>query len=132
MDGFSQTYLYRGNMGASCNLELDYDKLIPLKLGKLNNYFSLDAYLFLDAGILATQASINNEFTLPQSGRKLNTGLMASAGHGLVLTIKRFGVLDEIKPLQIRLDVPFFLSNAAFASPENLQMRWVIGIGRSF
>jgi aminopeptidase N len=132
MDGFSQTYLYRGNAGASCNLELDYDKLIPLRLGKLSNYFSLDAYLFLDAGILGSQTSVNNEFTLPQSGRKLHTGLMASAGHGLVLTIKKWGVLDEVKPLQIRFDTPFFLSNAPFASPENLQMRWVIGVGRSF
>jgi len=119
-------------MGASCNVELDYDKLIPLRLGKLSNYFSVDAYLFLDAGILGTQTQVNNEFTLTQSGRKLNTGLMASGGHGLVLTIKKWGVLDEVKPLQIRFDTPFFLSNAPFASPENLQLRWVIGVGRSF
>ena len=132
MGGLNQTYLYRGNLGASCNLELDYDKLIPLKLGKLSNYFSLDAYLFVDAGILGTQASVNNEFTLLQSGRKLHTGLMSSAGHGLVLTIKKWGVLDEVKPLQIRFDTPFLLSNAAFTSPENLQVRWLVGIGRSF
>ncbi len=132
LDGLSQTYLYRGNIGASCNVELDYDKLIPLRLGKLSNYFSVDAYLFLDAGILGTQTQVNNEFTLTQSGRKLNTGLMASGGHGLVLTIKKWGVLDEVRPLQIRFDTPFFLSNAPFASPENLQLRWIIGVGRSF
>ncbi len=132
MDGSSQAYLYRGNAGASVNVELDYDKYIPLRAGSLSKYIHLDAYLFFDAGILASRNVSNMDQTQIKQGSNLNTGIMASGGHGLILTIKKWGVLDEIKPLSIRFDIPFYLSNAQFASPGNIQFRWVMGVSRAF
>jgi aminopeptidase N len=132
MDGSSQAYLYRGNAGASVNVELDYDKYIPLRAGSLSKYFHLDAYFFFDAGILAANKFSNIDQTISKTGSNLNTGLMASGGHGLILTIKKWGVLDEVKPLSIRFDTPFYLSNAQYASPGNIQFRWVMGVSRAF
>ena len=114
------------------NVELDYDKYIPLRAGSLSKYIHLDAYLFFDAGILASRNVSNMDQTQIKQGSNLNTGIMASGGHGLILTIKKWGVLDEIKPLSIRFDIPFYLSNAQFASPGNIQFRWVMGVSRAF
>jgi aminopeptidase N len=131
-DGASQSYLYRGNGGASVNLELDYDKYIPFRAGSLSKYFHIDAYLFFDAGILTARKLTNLDQTQIKTGSMLNTGFMASGGHGLILTIKKWGVLDEIKPLSIRFDIPFYLSNAQYAASGNVQFRWVLGVQRSF
>lgn len=131
-DGINQVYLYRGNAGAAVNLELDYDKYIPLKAGGLSKYIHIDAYLFFDAGFLSTNLGAGNNQTMLVTYDKLNTGIMASGGHGLVFTLKRFGQLDEIKPLSVRFDIPFYLSNASYLEPNNVMYRWVIGINRSF
>ena len=86
--------------------------------------FHLDAYLFADAGILYSNANSLKE--------NLNTGLRSSAGPGFMLEVKRWGKLDDIKPLQIRFDFPLFLSNAPFVEENNFKFRWLIGINRSF
>ncbi|MDZ4667898.1 MAG: M1 family metallopeptidase [bacterium] len=130
MDGVNQAYLYRGNAGASVNLELDYDQYLGFLPS--NRYLKLDAYLFLDAGILAARNLTNKDQTLAAKAVNLNTGLMACGGHGLVLTIKRWGVLDEVKPLSIRFDIPLYLSNAPAYEGENLMFRWVLGVSRAF
>ncbi|OYU95275.1 MAG: aminopeptidase [Bacteroidetes bacterium B1(2017)] len=130
--GANQYYVYRGNQGASVNIELDYDKYINLRMGALSKYIHLDAYLFFDAGILAATTGSNLDKSLAAQTDKLNTGVMACGGHGLIFTIKRWGVLDEIKPLSIRFDIPFYLSNASYSNPGNIQYRWVLGVNRSF
>ena len=130
MDGINQVFLYRGNAGASANVELDYDQYLGFL--PINKYLKLDTYFFMDAGILASKNLNNKEQTLTSNTLNLNTGLMASGGHGLVLTIKRWGVLDEVKPLSIRFDIPFYLSNAPAKEGENLMFRWVLGVSRAF
>jgi hypothetical protein len=49
-----------------------------------------------------------------------------------MLQIKKWGKLEEIKPLNIRIDLPIFLSNAPFSEENNIKFRWLIGINRSF
>ncbi len=132
MDGVSQQYLYRGNRGIAANFELDYDNYLPLRVGKLSRYFHIDAYLFMDAGIMGVNKLSNTDKTLGATNSNLNTGIMASAGQGFIFTIKRWGVLDEIKPLSIRFDMPLFLSNAPYTDQQNFKFRWVLGINRSF
>lgn len=122
----NQYYLYSGNRGASLNLELDYDGLFGIAPRGLVKPFHLDAYLFADAGILG------GEFKENGNTLQANTGLRVSAGPGFMLSIKRWGVLDEINPLNIRLDLPLFLSPKPFTDSSNLQLRWVLGINRCF
>lgn len=129
---FSQYYLYRGNTGAAVNAELEFGRLLPLKLGRLNRYFQLMPYLFGDAGFLSASSNTFLDHSNLPTNAALNTGLMADAGLGITFTIKKWGVLDEPKPLVIRLDAPLFLSTAPYADPGYLKMRWVLGIGRCF
>lgn len=124
LSDLSQAFVYSGNKGASFSLELDYDGLFPIKPKGLFKPFHLDAYLFADAGILYSNANSLKE--------NLNTGLRSSAGPGFMLEVKRWGKLDDIKPLQIRFDFPLFLSNAPFVEENNFKFRWLIGINRSF
>jgi aminopeptidase N len=130
MDGINQVYMYRGNAGASVNVELDYDQYLGFL--PTHKYLKLDTYFFMDAGILASRNLSNKEQTLTSNTLNLNTGMMACGGHGLVLTIKRWGVLDEVKPLSIRFDIPLYLSNAPAKEGENLMFRWVLGVSRAF
>lgn len=92
----------------------------------------VDAYLFADAGVLAANNVNNLEHTLTGGASKVNTGLMVSAGPGFVFTIKKWGVLDEVKPLSIRLDLPVFLSNKPYTQADYLMFRWQVGVSRSF
>lgn len=128
---FDQYFLYRGNSGAAVNLELDYGKFIPLKMGGLSKYFHIDSYLFMDAGVLKA----NNPAILEtQAGKKasLLTPVLASGGAGFALTLKHFGILSEIKPLVLRFDMPLYLSNAPFTEGDNFKFRWLLGIQRCF
>ena len=117
-------FLYKGNNGAAINAELDFDKYINFKPASLSKYFHLDLYLFGDAGTLV--------FKDQSTQKSYSTNLIACAGAGAALTIKKFGILDDPKPLTIRFDVPAINSIATAASPEYIQFRWIVGIGRSF
>jgi hypothetical protein len=65
--------------------------------------------------------------------------LLADAGLGMVLSIKNWNRLTPRKkpwlmaasPLNIRLDLPFFV-NAVPEGDDNLKFRWVLGINRAF
>ena len=121
-----QYFIYAGNKAASVNLELDYDRLMNISPKSMSKYLHIDAYLFADAGIIGTTITENNKKI------ELNSGFKISAGPGFNFQIKRFWVLDEIKPLNIRIDFPLWLSPAPFADQENFKYRWVLGINRSF
>ncbi|MFZ4800303.1 MAG: hypothetical protein ACOYMA_22630, partial [Bacteroidia bacterium] len=90
----------------------------------------LDSYLFLDAGILKSNAAKVSETNIQTSS--ITTNLLASAGTGFALTIKRWSYFDGIKPLTIRFDMPLFISNAPYVDNENIKFRWLFGINRSF
>ena len=82
-----------------------------------------DTYLFADGGIIVYKNSNNDDtFSEPRM----------DAGAGIAMTIKRFGPLDNVKPLTIRFDVPFFLSHTPFEDPAHFQFRWVFGVNRAF
>ena len=113
---------FRGTSGASASIEVDLQRLIPWQLGGLSNIFDLDYYLFADAGII----NMNTPSEIPAWGY-----LRMDAGFGATLTIHSFPPLEMTKPLTIRCDLPFFL-NSAPDGTEFIEMRYVIGINRSF
>ncbi len=122
----NQYYIYSGNKAAAVNMELEYDKLFPIQPNVISKYLHIDAYLFADAGIIGTTIIENNQKI------ELNSGVKFSAGPGFDFQIKRFWVLDEIKPLHIRVDFPLWLSPAPYSDQDNFKYRWVLGINRSF
>lgn len=126
----SQFYLFGGQEGGAVNLELDFDKLVSITPGALSKYFHFDTYLFGDAGMIQTEFKAGtNGLT---SDKVLKTRVLASAGAGVCFTIKKWGVLDDPRPLTLRFDMPLYLSTAPFVDGDNFKYRWVVGIGRAF
>ncbi len=115
--------LNSSNSGAAVNVELDLDGLVNFAPKGLRDYFHLDVYLFGDAGSLGYS---NTRYDY------LFTDIRMDAGLGAALTIKKFGMLETVKPLTLRFDMPFFLSHVPFHETDNLQFRWVVGINRAF
>ena len=113
---------YKNSTGAAFNVELEFDQLIGWNPSFLRNYFDLDCYLFGDIGTI--NYNYSNESIMFIEPR-------ADAGIGTSLTIQRWGALELVKPLTIRVDVPFYLSHAPYVE-ENIDFRWIIGINRSF
>ena len=110
---------FKGNSGASLNLELEFDKYI-----KFLNKIGLNSYLFADIGIMNI-AKPNTEIDLGK--------MRADAGIGFTFTNKNWGPLEMVKPLTIRLDFPFFVNRLAANSNQGyFNFRWLIGINRSF
>jgi aminopeptidase N len=126
----SQVSLYAGNSGLAANIEIDIDRLIPLRPGKIAEYMHIDAYLFADAGAISANFK-QGDFGLNKD-TYVETGLLMSAGAGTAFTIKRWGKHDEIKPLTLRVDFPLFLNNTPFVDGEFLRYRWVVGVNRAF
>lgn len=115
--------VYKGNSGGALNIELDFDQLIKFKPKWVRDYFKLDTYLFVDGGfIVFTEDDGTESFAEPRM----------DAGAGIALTVKKFGPLQNVKPLTIRFDVPFYISHAPFAEPDNVKFRWVVGVNRAF
>jgi aminopeptidase N len=114
---------YKGHSGAALNEEIDFNRIVKCKNQWLKEHFNLNTYLFADAGSIAYVNSDNKQ--------QFST-IRIDAGAGIALTVKKWGPLQNIKPLTFRFDVPFFLSNTPYASPEHFKFRWVIGIGRTF
>lgn len=130
--GLNQYFMYKGNSGASVSLELDYDKYFNIPPRGLLKNFHLDSYIFGDAGILQANNPKISETTLPIDNQTISTNVLASAGAGFALTIKRWSYFDGIKPLTIRFDMPLYLSNAPFVDENNIKFRWQLGINRTF
>jgi aminopeptidase N len=129
-NGIDQYFLYKGNSGASVSLELDYDKYFNIPARGIFKNLHLDSYLFLDAGILKSNAAKISESNSQTS--VITTNLLASAGPGFALTIKRWSYFDGIKPLTIRFDMPLYLSNVPYIDSDNIKFRWQFGINRCF
>ena len=117
-------YNYRGTTGGAINAELEFGKLFKKFNPKfLKNAVKVSPYLFADAGVLNTNAP----------GKPLTyTSLMADAGAGATISIVRWGKLYGVKPLNIRIDVPFFINRLPYSEKDYVQMRWIIGINRAF
>lgn len=126
----TQVQLYSGDNGASVNLELDLDGLVTFNPGKLASYLHLDTYLFGDAGMMQRRLQ-SGEMGFTEK-KEVESGLMASAGAGCALTIKKWGKWDKAKPLTLRFDVPAFLNSTPFVDGEYLKFRWIVGVNRAF
>jgi aminopeptidase N len=114
---------YKGQSGFSVNGELDFNRIVPVKNQKLKDIFTLNTYLFGDLGAIA-YANSRGEQELSQ--------VRFDGGAGLALTIKKWGFLQDIKPLTFRFDVPFVLSHTPSVDPQYVKFRWVLGISRAF
>ncbi len=119
---------YRGSSGAAINAELDYSRFFARKSS--NRMLSLKGYLFGDIGMLGYASGKGS----------VNSGVLADAGAGFVLSIRNWNLLAPKKmrpsmtalaPLNIRFDMPFFVS-AVQPGDEYLQFRWMLGINRAF
>lgn len=121
--GNETRFIYKGNSGASVNLELSLKRLVRIAPRFTAKWLAMDVYLFGDAG------SINSNL----SNEKLKlSALRADAGAGITMTIKKFGVFQKLKPFTVRADFPMFLSRPPAEEPDFLKFRWVAGIGRTF
>ena len=110
---------FKGNSGASLNLELEFNKYINFL-----NKIGLNSYLFADIGIMNI-AKPNTEIDLGK--------MRADAGVGFTFTNKNWGPLEMVKPLTIRIDFPFFVNRLPANSNQGyFDFRWLIGINRSF
>lgn len=126
----TQVQMLSGRSGGSMNAELDFDKLFAFNAGRLTRYFHMDMYLFGDAGMIQNKFK-TGEYGLTED-KEVSSDLLASAGAGLAFTIKRWGKMDEPKPLTLRFDMPLFLNNTPFADGNYFRYRWVVGINRAF
>ncbi|GIV33058.1 MAG: hypothetical protein KatS3mg031_0593 [Chitinophagales bacterium] len=114
---------YKGSSGASFNLELDLDGLVKWQPRKISSYLHVDFYLFADGGIIVYDAG--------NSGN-IFSRFRGDAGTGIAFTIKKWGYLDKLKPLTLRLDLPLLLTRTPAVSPDFFQFRFLIGVGRAF
>jgi len=120
--GINQVFLYKGNVGTSASIEIDFDKFIPLKPKFTRNWLKIDTYLFADAGVLGNYTN-----TISDSGP-----LRMNAGVGTVFNIYKWGKRNLISPLSLRIDAPLFLNTPPASDKGFVQGRWVVGLGRSF
>ena len=57
----------------------------------------------------------------------------SDAGLGFALTLNEWGPLQMVKPITLRLDLPFFLNRYPSIDEDSFQTnRFVVGIGRTF
>lgn len=116
-------FAYAGNSGAAINAELEFDEIFGLKPWWTKNWLDIDLYMFADLGFISTNSAGGNfSFAAPR----------ADAGLGASITIKEWGVLEKVKPLTIRFDMPFFLNRTPALDPNPWEFRWVIGVRRVF
>lgn len=114
---------YAGNSGASINAELEFDEIFGISPWWTENWLDIDLYLFGDLGFISTNEEGDDlSFATPR----------ADAGLGASITIKEWGVLERVKPLTIRFDMPFFLNRTPALDQDPWAFRWVLGISRAF
>ena len=116
-------YNYKGLSGASASVEIEIDKLLGLGKTFVKNTYKITPYFFGDAGII--NSNYVGEITK-------TTDVMADAGLGIELTIRRWWKLQTVKPLSIRADFPVFINRLPYAEKDYLQFRWMIGVNRAF
>ncbi len=116
-------YLYKGHSGVALNLEVDFDRFIPLQPSFTRQWLKVDTYLFGDAGYISG-SQLNEEF--------FTGSLRADAGLGMAITIKKFGPLEKVNPFTLRFDMPLFLNRPPFQEKDYLRFRWLLAVSRAF
>lgn len=129
--------------GVALNAELDIDRIILWKPKKMKNIFHIDLYLFADVGWGKEAKSIEVESleNIPISEafsfqdpifNSSEDKILADAGVGVALTLKKISKKSVIKPFTIRLDAPFWVNKGKIMQQKNVESRWVFGLYRSF
>tara|TARA_B100001059_G_scaffold131948_1_gene132102 strand:+ start:8168 stop:11362 length:3195 start_codon:yes stop_codon:yes gene_type:complete len=114
---------YQGESGVSISAELEIQKILPI----IKNQSKLKTYLFADAGIINTTEITSENY------KDAFSNLRSDAGIGIALTLNKWGALQMVKPLTLRVDFPFFLNRYPYVDEGNIQTnRFVVGIGRTF
>tara|TARA_B100001142_G_scaffold301946_1_gene328057 strand:+ start:18989 stop:22198 length:3210 start_codon:yes stop_codon:yes gene_type:complete len=120
-NGTIKSLNYNGTSGASFNTEVDFTAYLPLSIRENN----IASYLFADAGIISSNKINRDNYT------NVFEDFRADAGIGFTYTFDKFGPLEKVKPLVIRLDMPLFLNRPPATDDDFIQMRWLIGINRA-
>ena len=110
-----------GTSGASFTTEVDVSSYLPYSIISKG----IGTYLFADAGIINIEEINRNNY------KTAWTDIRTDAGIGFTYTHRNWGPLETISPLVIRLDLPIFLNRPPYGE-EYIQMRWVVGIGKTF
>ncbi|MCB9230122.1 MAG: M1 family peptidase [Bacteroidia bacterium] len=113
-----------GSSGGCINVEMEFDRFIPLRIPELASFLKVRTYLFLDAGTVGR--------SIPGVGfdRVEWSAFRMDAGPGVALHFQNPKAAHQ-KPLVLRADFPVWV-NRAPAFEQFLQFRWVLGIGRAF
>ena len=115
-DWYKQTFTYSGTSGLSFSGELEFQNYLSF-----TRRLNMEMYLFADAGII-------NSNTL--KGDLSWASFRMDAGLGATFTL--FRAIDAVKPLKLRIDLPWFM-NRPPAGDDFLDFnRFLIGINRSF
>jgi aminopeptidase N len=110
-----------GTTGASFTTEVDVSSYLPYSIISKG----IGTYLFADAGIINIEEINKNNYKTAWAD------VRADAGIGFTYTHRNWGPLETISPLVIRFDLPLFLNRPPYGK-EYTQMRWVLGIGKTF
>jgi hypothetical protein len=119
-------FFSNGNSGLSANFELGFDRFFKPAPSKIRDVIDLKTYAFGDVAIIG-------DVTMQRGGVTRFSAPMYNAGLGTAITIKKFWVLNNIKPLTLRFDFPLLLSSPdARDGGQYWAPRWVMGINRAF
>lgn len=123
---------YKGRSGAALNAELDFGNYMKLRPKFTRNWLGAAIYLFADAGVM--QLSRYDSLATYWNAKPTNmlSDVRVDAGLGIALTIRKWGVFDKAKPLTLRFDMPLFLNRPPYANPQYFNLRYVVGVSRSF
>lgn len=122
-DGNSLHSLKAQNSGYSANLQIHFERLSPIKFRRLSQTLGLELYSFADMGKIGTALLHADGFAFNASP------MLFDAGLGAGLQIKKFGVLQTVKPLYFRFDMPLFLSSPNREDNHSqFKFRWLLGI----
>ena len=122
-DSLDIRLVYRGTSGSALNVELEFQEIFGWEPGRISKSLGFVSYLFADLGMI-------NYNTTSES--LAFSDLRMDAGLGVAFTVKKWGVIEEVEPLTIRLDMPFFLNRTPSTDPDFIQFRWILGINRAF
>lgn len=123
---------YKGRSGVSGNIEVDFDKYIPLHPSFTSKWLHVDVYAFADGGLieLSSVANLNNYWNLTPT--TMWSDIRVDAGIGFAATIKRWGKFDKARPLTIRADMPLFINRPPYVNDDYFAPRYVVGVSRTF
>ena len=112
----NQVFTFSGTSGVAFSTELEFDQSLPIP-----NKLNITTYAFMDAGIINTN-TIEQELAL--GSFRMDAGLGTS--------FNLFNNIDNVNPLELRVDFPWFMNRSPYAEDYFNFKRFIIGINRCF